>query len=403
MKAPTLIIAASLAANAALVALVVLKPPALFHPGSGSAPVSQAPVSRPFVVADSPGGTLGARTWSALKGEDMKSLIARLRAAGFPLGVIRGIVKAQLDELYHAQRKELVDRTGSTPYWTAHFGSFDPKTLTALRTINLEENKAIKDLLGSNDDPGNPFGNAFHQDSMSGLSKEKDDRIRAINTDFNEMRNGVYGATNGVMLPEDKEKMDYLQKEEKAEIAAELSADELFEYQIRTSSAAGSLRYALSAFNPTEEEFRAIFKAQQDFDAQYGSQEVQLTPEQAREKEAHQSDLFAKIQDAIGPDRAAEYKQQSDPNYVQLSRLVDRLELPAAATQQVSTVQSDISKRADAIRKEQGLSAADRSSQLSALADEATGEISAVMGDRGMEAYKQNGGQWIQNLKPPSN
>jgi hypothetical protein len=82
---------------------------------------------------------------------------------------------------------------------------------------------------------------------------------------------------------------------------------------------------------------------------------------------------------------------------------VDRLELPAAATQQVVEVQSEISKRADAIRKDPSLSDADRGSLLAALADEATGRITAVMGDRGMEAYKQNGGGWLQALKPPSN
>jgi hypothetical protein len=236
-----------------------------------------------------------------------------------------------------------------------------------------------------------------------GLTREKYDRIQAISADYNEMRNDVFGATNGVMLPEDKEKMDYLQKEQKSEIAAELSPDELFEYQLRTSNVSYELRSTLSAFNPTEDEFRAIFKVQQDFDSQYGSSEEQLTPDQIKEKEAHKADLLAKIQDAIGPERAAEYKVESDPNYVQVSRLVDRLALPAAATQQVVSVQSDITKRADAIRKDPGLSAADKNSQLAALADEASAQITAVMGDRGLQAYKQNGGGWIQGLKPPSN
>jgi hypothetical protein len=333
----------------------------------------------------------------------MKSMIARMRAAGYPPGVIRAIVKAQLDEQFYAKRKELVDRTTSSPYWSARFGNFDPKTLTTLRNINIQENKAIKELLGTNDDPGNPFGNSFRQDSTSGLSKEKFGRVQAINNDFNEMRNNVYGDTNGIMLPEDKEKMEYLQKEEQAEIAAELSPEELFEYQLRLSGTAYNLRSALTAFKPTEDEFRAIFKAQQDFDSQYGSSEEQLTPEQLKNKEDHKADLLAKIQDAIGPDRAAEYKVESDPNYIQLSRLVDRLELPAAATQQVASVQSDITKRADAIRKDPGLSAADKSSQLAALSDEAAAQITAVMGDRGLQAYKQNGGGWLQGLKPPSN
>jgi hypothetical protein len=205
------------------------------------------------------------------------------------------------------------------------------------------------------------------------------------------------------MLPEDNEKLQYLQKEQDSEIAAELSPDELLEYQLRTSNTAGQLRYSLSAFNPTEGEFRAIFKAQQDFDKQYGSG-GNLTPDQQRVRQEHQGDLFASIQDAIGPDRAADYKLQTDPNYIQLTDLVDRLDLPASVSKQVASVQSDISKRADAVRKDPGLSAADRNSQLAALADEATGSITAALGERGMAAYRNNGGGWLQALKqPPSN
>jgi hypothetical protein len=403
IKASNLIIAASLTANAVLVAVVAINAPEVFHFGQKSTAGPAAAAIRPSAPADTSGARPGAESWGAFKGDDMKSMIARMRAAGYPPGVIRAIVKAQLDEQFHAKRKELVDGVSSRPYWSARFGSFDPKTMTALRNINIEENKTIKDLLGNNDDPGNPYGNAFRTDTNSGLSREKYDRVQAINNDFNEMRNNVYGDTNGLMLPEDKEKMNYLQKEQQAEIAAELSPEELFEFQLRSSGTSYELRSALTAFKPTEEEFRAIFKAQQDFDSQYGSSEEQLTPDQLKEKDAHKGELLAKIQDAIGPDRAAEYKVESDPNYVQLSRLVDRLELPAAATQQVASVQSDITKRADAIRKAPGLSAADRSSQLAALSDEATAQITAVMGDRGLQAYKDNGGGWLQGLKPPSN
>ena len=403
MKASNLILAASLAVNAALLAMVAVNAPSLFHLGANSPAGPPAPAIRSSAIPDTSGAQLGAGNLAVLKGEDLKSLVARLRAAGLSPGVIRAIVKAQLDEQLHARRKELVDQVGSRPYWTARFGSFDPKTMAALRILSIEENKKIKELVGTDDDPGNPFGNAFRADTTMGLTREKYDRIQAISADYNEMRNDVFGATNGVMLPEDKEKMDYLQKEQKSEIAAELSPDELFEYQLRTSNVSYELRSTLSAFNPTEDEFRAIFKVQQDFDSQYGSSEEQLTPDQIKEKEAHKADLLAKIQDAIGPERAAEYKVESDPNYVQVSRLVDRLALPAAATQQVVSVQSDITKRADAIRKDPGLSAADKNSQLAALADEASAQITAVMGDRGLQAYKQNGGGWIQGLKPPSN
>jgi hypothetical protein len=83
--------------------------------------------------------------------------------------------------------------------------------------------------------------------------------------------------------------------------------------------------------------------------------------------------------------------------------MVERLELPAEATGQVLALRGDIDKRADAIRHDTSLSAADRSAQLAALADDATSKAGAILGERGLAAYKQNYGWWIQNLKPPAN
>ena len=403
IKAPTLIFAASLTANALLVAVIVVGEPWLFPLGRSDAPPGvPAPAARTASPSDKPGGLPGARTWGALKGGDMASLIARLRAAGFPANVVRAIVKAQLDEKYRGLREHVVAELGPRPYWSTHYKNFDRKTVMGLGVISREETKEINGLLGPDDNGNNPPGVVYTQDPTAGLSKEKYDRIQAITSDFNEMRTGIYGSSNGVMLPEDNEKLEYLAKEQESEIAAELSPDELLEYQMRTGNTASQLRYTLSAFNPTEDEFRAIFKAQQDYDKLYGL-DGNLTPDQQREYQAHQGDLFAKIQDAIGSERAADYKLQTDPNYMQTSRLMERLELPAAATQQVVSVQADISKRADAIRKDTSLSVADRNSQLAALGDEATSSITAVMGERGMAAYKDNGGGWIQSLKQPQN
>jgi hypothetical protein len=399
-KAQTLILAASLVANALLIAVFVINEPWLFPYNTPAGP--RDPSARPASLPDQPGAQAVARTWAALKDEDMKSLIVRLRAAGFPPNVVRAIVKAQLDEQFLPSRKELVAEMGPRPYWSAHYGNFDRKTVMGLVALNRDETKEINGLLGPDDEGYTFLGVAPRAEPNAGLSKEKYDRIKAISSDFDEMRNSIYGSTNGLFLPEDNEKLQYLQKEQESEIAAELSPDELLEYQIRTSGTAIQMRSSLSAFNPTEDEFRAIFKAQQEFDSQYGT-DGNLTPDQQRERQAHQGDLLAKIQEAIGPGRADDYKLQTDPNYLQTKRLVERLDLPAAATQQVVSVQNDISKRADAIRKDTSLSVADRNSQLAALADEASGSISTVIGERGMAAYKDNGGGWIQSLKQPSN
>ena len=77
-----------------------------------------------------------------------------------------------------------------------------------------------------------------------------------------------------------------------------------------------------------------------------------------------------------------------------------RLELPAATSQQVVTLQQDIQARARAIQTNRDLPAADRTTQLEALQAEATAKLTTSLTARGLAAYKENGGYWLENLKP---
>jgi len=404
IKGSTLLIAASLTANAALLAVVAIRAPSVFRMGSsGPGAGARPPAAAPAPTSVTPDGPGSARTWPAIGTGDLKAQAGRLRAAGFPPNIVRAILREQLNELFAPRRRELAAQFGSRPYWSTRFDTWDSKTMAGLNSIDKEQAKMLKDVLGADAEPNDALSDAVRQNRSGSLAPEKYARVQAILSDYNELRNEIYtSAQGGPMLPEDQEKLAYLGKEQQADIAASLSPDELFDYQVRNSPTAGALRHTLHAFNPTEDEFRAIFRVQQAFDQQYGSTGP-LSPEQQRERQAHQADVAAQIQDILGPDRFAEYKRDTDPAYQQVSRLVERLDLPPTAAQQVVALQDDINKRADAIRKDQSLAAADRSSQLAALADEATSKVAAVLGDRGLAAYKQSGGWWIQNLKPRAN
>jgi hypothetical protein len=102
----------------------------------------------------------------------------------------------------------------------------------------------------------------------------------------------------------------------------------------------------------------------------------------------------------LTPDRVEAYKQAIDPAYQMVNRLVARLELPATAASDVVSVQKDIFQRAGTVRSDRNLTPEVKNAQLTALAEEATGKLSAVLGARGLEAYKQYGGQWVQSLVP---
>ena len=106
------------------------------------------------------------------------------------------------------------------------------------------------------------------------------------------------------------------------------------------------------------------------------------------------------IKALLGPERYADYQQASQPQYQQLNALVARLDLPLSAAAQVASVQQDVQQRVAAVRADRKLSADARTAQLVALAQEAATKITATLGARGLEGYKQNGGQWLNQLTP---
>jgi len=104
----------------------------------------------------------------------------------------------------------------------------------------------------------------------------------------------------------------------------------------------------------------------------------------------------------LGPDRAADFMQASNPAYSQLNRLVARLDLPLSAATQVATVQQETQQEVAAVRADPNVKGAARRAEVAALATDATNKISTALGGaRGLDAYKQYGGQWLVNLTPP--
>ena len=177
-----------------------------------------------------------------------------------------------------------------------------------------------------------------------------------------------------------------------------LTAEELVEYDLRSSPAANEVRYRLANFQPTEDEFRALAKLQLDFNTKYGS--ANLTQEQQERRNNAQPELLAQIKATLGPDRFAQYEIATDPNYRWVDRVVQMAKLPLETTAQVITVQRDLQKRADAIKKDLTLTVDARNLQLTALGDEAALRLRTMLGPEGFVEYDRNGG--LQRFKPPT-
>jgi hypothetical protein len=400
MKIASVLLGVSLAANTAFLLIVLRAPPS---GASASAAVEPQPAGMVSTSAVSRGGAAmsnldsanAVTRWEQLHPGDLPQLVARLRAAGYPSAVIRAIVSAEVSAQMSERRRELIADVEEEPYWKmGRF--FSSKVSVAQRELHREQSRLMKELLGPDATDDNEISQYFRQRQYGGIPLEKVTELQRIASDYSEMRSEIYAESNGMLMPEDREKISYLEKELRSDFAKLLTPAELEEYELRSSSTANGLRSQLTTFQPNEEEFRALFQAARAVEDQFGTSMGVSTIEQMRQRQAAVSEQARLV---LPPERYAEFVQATDPRYSMLNRVVARYDLPTSVVPQVYAVQQEMQERAAALRS---LPAAERAEQGQALAREATAKLTPLLGERAFEAYKSYGGQWIQQLTASS-
>lgn len=418
MKSSTLFLSLSLLANAALIGVLVLRAPA------GSTGRDATATARTTTAAPAAGST-GAKTgnasanaatvdtssapklWDRIRADDYKTLVAHLRAAGFPPLVVRRVITALVTEKYDARRLDIEKDYLSSPVWAQNRGPYmDPKIGPQLRALQKEQTEEVKNALGSN--IAGMFADTDEEKAMlkysiGDIPADKLDQLYAVAMDYGEKRMKIYASLNtgGTMLPADREALAAIEKGMRDDLAKFLTPAEVADFNLHASQASYQLRSTLAAFQPTEDEFRTLLPLYQAYQEQFPAGTNNLPPEQDAQRKAAQEAMIAQVKAQLGPDRATDFQQAIDPANAQINRLVARLDLPISAATQVQAVQKDVQDRASAIRTDTSLSKTDQQTQLNALADEASAKISTALGGtNGLEAYKMNGGQWILGLRP---
>lgn len=388
MKIASLLAGASLALNAVLIVTLIGHVASADDATEPSAVKSAAPAP----AARKPVAT--AEVWAETEAGDLTTQVERLRAEGFPPATIRAIMAARVKAQFAARRKALEGAT-LTPYWESAYGS---KDMVALMALDREERKILRDLLGT--DPTNTHL-AQVKRIFPNMPEDRLEQIAAMRERFNDERSDYFMGTRGAMAG-DNRKIDEMEKAFHDRLAAVLSPQELQEYDLRESRVAQQLRYSLAAFDATEQEYRAIFKIQSDFEAQYGrNYDPDMSQEAMKVRSQAQAQMKEQIKTALGDARYADYERGTDANYRRTTQLVARLNLPPETANDLYSVQQDTQKRATEIRRAVPTEPGGVPAALAALATEAEARIAAKLGPAGLEAYKTNNiGSWPNNLTP---
>jgi hypothetical protein len=392
MKPVNLLALVSLALNAVLLGIFAFGAMDSNASAKRNPPPVVSKIAEPGTSVPSP-----LDVWSEVHANELPLQRDRLQAEGFPPSAVRAILMAQIRERFAARRKAAEPGSADAPFWKPI--APDPKNQAELRAIAREEQKAIRDLLGP--DPENGPAARLRQ-QFPELPAEKIDLLAAIRERYDEQRQDVYSYARGQLTPGEREKVAVLEKAMHAEFATVLTPDELEHYDLRTSNTANSLRHRLSTFEPTETEFRNLFRLQRAFDEQYSFTGTS-TPEQSRLRSEAHRDLNQQIAAALGPIRYTDYQRSTDYHFQQASQLVGRLGLPPGTANTLYNVQQEFEERRNAIYRNTIPAKRDElPQQMATLQQEATARISTVLGGNAtaIEAYKQHGGTWLVNLAP---
>lgn len=411
MKIRMILLSGSLAANAALAFLVVNRSThwvefssdfeSSSSGASGTIGLSTTPPAPANPPATGPAAGANPQTWAQLNAGDLSATVARLRAEGLPPALIRMIVRTLLSEQFDERRKAMIEAIKAQPWWLGESFNFDPKISALRRQINRDLEDRVNQLLGSHDGLSEAQL-ASQRRAYGDIPQEKIEALRRIDTDYAQMMNEVRTQAQGMVLAEDREKLALFEREKRADVTALLSPAELFEMDLRSSPTAGELRGRLAAFEPTEEEYRTLFKLQKTVDDQFGSPQ-NLSVEQRNQRNQALAKLLPEVETALGPARYAEFKETTDGNYLTANNLVRRFDLPATTTREIIAIQKDINQRAETLRGDRALAPDARNAQLMALGQEANTRLSPLLGNDALNAYKQGGGGWINTLvRPPA-
>lgn len=393
MKVAHLLLAASLAANAALLGWIV-------HERQAARAVPVSAPKPPLAAKTKSAGD--ALTLAQLQAALATGDAAALTAAGCSPEAIRSLAIGRAFDLFQSRMRAVRLRPAGGKYWQR--GNLDGSQPSREARINARKaehdfSDAVRDAFGEDiesifNDRDSPY--AF-------LSPDKLHKLQQIERDYRDMELQISADQEGITLPSDGEKLSLLQKEKERDIDAMLTPEERKQIELRESDTANKIRSRYGDAIETEEAYRKIFALQKAFDderkaklAGYAGGQVPADVTQwARDAE---NKLAEDIKATISPEQWARAQRANDQDYRTLTSLAQRLSLPDNAMAVVFAARDSYAAQSMAINADVSLSAQQRKAQLQELAKQAQTALAATLTPDGAQAFAQRAA-WMNFLK----
>jgi len=340
-----------------------------------------------------------------LSTNDLAALRDQLRTLGLPEDLTRSILEERIASDARAEIiKRAAEKARQRPYWRwGGFASYTNMTMEQameLVDIGSEQQKQRKQLLGEDTE------SVYQQIYYPFLSADKAARLQAIQSDYEALRSQVIQEMSGFRMPGDEAKAKLLAEEKQRDIQALLTPEERAENDFRNSPTAQAVQFRLAGLDATEDEYKTLYVLQSAFDEKFKDSEgnmrralgisgiYSLPDGYARA----QKELDAQIKAALGDARYAEYQRAQRNDYRTLQAAAQRFNLAPENVAQTYQAREDAAAAASRISSDKSLDAEQKTQAYAALAEQATAQIRANMGDEAGDAYITNALPWLKKL-----
>ena len=408
----TISIVANLALLAAIIALATRDP----QPAPSSEQVPVAPAGTPLQqqvaekepAADeasvAPAATFD---WQRVESEDYRQYIANLRSIGCPEQTIRDIIVADVNKLFAERKKEASAKLPEFQFWKTGnpMSAFiNRDQMQANMESEKEKRELLKHLLGEEVKLKPNLAAGFDQNEMMNrmlgfLDEDKQVEVMEAYQSYQVEMAETFGG--GAPDKEDVAKMREKQLEMETKLAAMMTDDEFALYQLTMSQTAMMMRMQLDGLEPSEKEFRDIFKLRKGFDDEFGGMMgmAGMGPDDMKKRSEAEKLLKEDIRKLLGDERYSDYEMVSDWSYKPLAKAVEKQGLGKIVAKDVWEMKKAAEAEAVKIRSDGQLSNEQRAKALKAIAEETRTSVRGKLGDKGYESYNGGmGGHWLKNL-----
>ena len=347
--------------------------------------------------------------WAQVESPDYRVYLANLRAIGCPEPTVQDILIADLNDLFAARVKALVDEV-SGRFWESiirkdDFEEMIDKKHDQLRVLEDERDAVFTALFGDND----PRSAERREDHAAGrreqweqladfLPEEKRARLVAASENL-EQAWEEFLRTPHLTDAQRQARRKELDAAHDQALRECLTPAEFDELRLRQSPAArvrdrlvgldlpGDDARALASIELAKNEAQTALSKQ---DADFKSRTAQL-----------QQQAETQTRELLGEDRYAAFQRAADDRYEPIYRVTQRLELPDATAAQAYAIRRQAEDAARQLRENESLSAAERQAMLQAIGAETQQSLATVLGPKGFAAYDKNDGGWMTQLTSP--